>query len=69
MYGVFDPLPWALFACGVLLCVLSVRWFHRKYPLYPSAIDDPAASHDDEALHLPAPYPAATPERVRGSHE
>ncbi len=34
-YAIFNPIPWILFLLGVLLCVGSVKAFHRKYPQYP----------------------------------
>ncbi len=35
LYALWNPIPWFLFLIGILLCVVSVRAFHRKYPLYP----------------------------------
>ncbi len=34
-YAVWNPLPWGLFLAGIVVCVLSVRMFHRKYPNFP----------------------------------
>ena len=34
-YAVQNPVPWGLFLGGLLLCIISAKLFHRKYPDYP----------------------------------
>lgn len=50
MYGVLNPLPWGLFVLGLLICVMSVNRFHKKYPYFPDASD---AHPTQTASHRP----------------
>jgi hypothetical protein len=34
-YAVWNPVPWCFFLAGILLCVMSVTLFHKRFPNYP----------------------------------
>lgn len=52
IYAVLNPIPWTLFLLGVILCVFSVKAFHRKYPQYPfgNEVDDEAVHHVADSI-------------------
>ena len=34
-FTAWNPWAWSLFALGILVLVMSVKLFHKKYPEYP----------------------------------